>query len=78
GGGLALQYASDGPERENLAGFIISAPLLHQTTTSEIVVVIGTIVSNFLPGLTISTSLEPSWMSHDSEFVEKCSEDPLM
>ncbi|CAG8445117.1 7489_t:CDS:10 [Acaulospora morrowiae] len=81
GGGLALNYACDGPEKNNLTGFIISSPLIQQPVQNRVnhnLVTIGNIVSKLLPSLTISIPLDPKTTSHDPEEVKKYSEDPLI
>ncbi|CAG8600881.1 1979_t:CDS:2, partial [Diversispora eburnea] len=74
GGGLALHYASYGPEKDNLAGFIISAP--HIAPISALAKV-GNFANMIVPKLPIPLPLYPEDMTHDKDIQKKLREDPL-
>ncbi|CAJ0764891.1 21741_t:CDS:2 [Entrophospora sp. SA101] len=81
GGALALNYACEGSEKNNLAGVISSSPLVSQavqTKSSPSVVTIGSALSRILPGLTIPVDLNSNYLSKDPGVVESYSNDPLV
>ncbi|CAG8592204.1 3463_t:CDS:2, partial [Diversispora eburnea] len=75
GGSLGLHYASYGPEKDNLAGFVISTPFL--TPTSALAKV-GNFLNMIIPNYHISLPLYPKDMTHDPEIQEQLREDPLI
>ncbi|CAJ0835609.1 6771_t:CDS:2, partial [Entrophospora sp. SA101] len=81
GGGIALNYACEGPERDNLAGIIASAPLVLpsvQSKPAQPVVTIGSALSKVLPNLTIPVGMNAKYISRDPEEVQKYINDPLI
>ncbi|CAG8580910.1 9632_t:CDS:2 [Ambispora gerdemannii] len=81
GGALAVNYATEGPERDNVAGFLISAPFLDQpasTKPSQSIVYLGTAVSKVLPSFQIGVKFFPEYTSRVPEEVKKYEDDPLI
>jgi len=80
GGALSLNYAAEGPERENLAGFVISSPLVSQspeTKPPQPVLLLGTAASKVLPSFQIPVQLPSKYVSRIPEEVDKHANDPL-
>jgi len=81
GGGLALNYAATGEDRNMLAGVIASAPLISQPPefkTPEPVLFLGSSLSRLLPSFQIPVNIEVNHISRDPEEVAKYSADPLV
>lgn len=80
GGALSLNYAAEGAERENLAGFVISSPLVVQapeTKSSQPVLLLGTAASKVLPSFQVPVQLPSKYVSRIPEEVDKHANDPL-
>ncbi|CAG8506819.1 6058_t:CDS:2 [Funneliformis caledonium] len=81
GGGLTANYVSVGPERHNLAGVVLSAPLIelaprYQVPKPKITIV--NVISKLMPNLTMSVNLDKSFISQNPKEVEIYEKDPLI
>ncbi|RHZ78803.1 hypothetical protein Glove_156g43 [Diversispora epigaea] len=80
GGEIVFNYACVGPEKDNLDGYIISAPFFEQgeeTKKPGVLTFAVTSLSKVLPNLTTAVDLDPKYLSHDPEIVKQYAEDPL-
>ncbi|RIB08929.1 Alpha/Beta hydrolase protein [Gigaspora rosea] len=84
GGGLTLNYASEGPERHRIAGYICSSPLIRlspnapQSKKRDILLSIVPAISKLLPNVTICADVEATHISRDPAEIDKYKEDPLI
>ncbi|CAG8696691.1 5138_t:CDS:2, partial [Ambispora leptoticha] len=81
GGALAANYATEGPERDNVTGFLISAPFLNQaapTKTPQSNVYLVSAVSKVLPSFQVGIKLPPEYLSRVPEEVRKYEDDPFV
>ncbi|KAF9583743.1 hypothetical protein BGW38_008688, partial [Lunasporangiospora selenospora] len=81
GGGLVLNYDCFGPLREQLAGVVVSAPLVLASTPTRpygITVSFAGAVSTLMPSLQIPVNLSSSFISRDKSEVAKYDSDPLV
>ncbi|CAG8618124.1 4809_t:CDS:2 [Diversispora eburnea] len=75
GGSLGLHYASYGPEKDNLAGFVISVP---SVTLISALAKVANFLNMIIPNYHISLPLHPKYMTHDPEMQKQLREDPLI
>ncbi|CAI2161984.1 5057_t:CDS:2 [Funneliformis geosporum] len=81
GGGLSANYASDGPERNNIAGIVLSSPLIELAPKSKIrkpTITLGNVVSKLMPNLVVPINLDENYISRNPDEVEKYKNDPLI
>jgi acylglycerol lipase len=83
GGALALEYACKGSKRENVVGYLASSPMLDQAPESKPGLARGLeiFVKGTIPVIkdrVTSIELDPAWMSHDPNEVEKYRNDPFI
>ncbi|KAG9295941.1 hypothetical protein G9A89_016513 [Geosiphon pyriformis] len=81
GGALVINYAAEGEEKDNLAGYIASAPLLKQspkTAAREPTIFIGNMLGKLLPSFQFRVNLGAKHLSRIPEEVEKYEADPLV
>ncbi|CAG8566201.1 4985_t:CDS:2 [Dentiscutata heterogama] len=85
GGGLTLNYATEGPERHKVAGYICSSPWIllssnaPQATKRDVLLsVVAPVLSMFLPNVVINTDVDAKYISRDPVEVDKYKEDPLI
>lgn len=77
GGLIAARLAES--EGEGLAALVLSSPFLGLAMKVPAVKrAVGNWVSRWLPTLSMSTGLDPAWLSHDREVVERYAADPLV
>ncbi len=80
GGVIALQYATEGFNQDNLLGLIISSPGLKikMDLEKEIKKVLAEILSNFMPSVTLDANLDLKYLSHDQSVIDAYKKDPLV
>ncbi|RIA91978.1 Alpha/Beta hydrolase protein [Glomus cerebriforme] len=81
GGCLAADYASDGPEKNNLAGIVLSSPLIALAPKSRVpksALVLGNALSKVIPNLTIPVPLDKKYISRDPIEIERYGNDSLI
>jgi acylglycerol lipase len=81
GGCLASMYAADGPERNNLAGVVLSSPLIEMAAQSKVskpVITLGSILSKAIPSLPVPVSLDEKFISRNPIEIERYEKDPLI
>ncbi|RHZ58613.1 hypothetical protein Glove_372g41 [Diversispora epigaea] len=78
GGGLGLHYASYGPEKDNLAGFVITAPLITLKKNHSVLFKVGNFFNKVIPNYRIPLPLNPKDMTHDPEIQKQIRNDPLI
>ncbi|CAG8764122.1 6877_t:CDS:2, partial [Dentiscutata erythropus] len=84
GGGLALHYAAEGPERHKIAGYISTSPWIllspndPQAKKRDVMLSAAPILGWFLPNVTTNAGVNAKYISHDPVEVEKYKEDPLV
>ncbi|GBB85120.1 hypothetical protein RclHR1_01170004 [Rhizophagus clarus] len=82
GGGLAANYASDGPERNNLAGVILSSPLIAlapQARVPRSALALVNALSKVAPNFTIPVmSLDKKYISRNPKEIERYQKDELI
>jgi alpha-beta hydrolase superfamily lysophospholipase len=77
GGLIALRYAIYRPE--GISGVVASGPLLGvNVKVPKIKDVIGRLVANLAPGLSMSNEIDTSKLSHDKAVVDAYNNDPLV
>ncbi len=77
GGLIALRYALYRPE--GLSGVVASGPLLGvNVEVPKIKDVIGRLVANIAPGLSMNNEIDTSRLSHDKAVVDAYNNDPLV
>ncbi len=70
---VALQY------KKYFKGVILSAPVFQLTMeVPGLKTFIGKVFSKLFPALTQPNGLDPAWLSHDTQIVEKYKQDPLV
>lgn len=73
GGGIVLNYACTGKEKENFNGFVASGPLVvthPKTTPSKPVLWLSPILASRLPNYTIDTKLKVEGITSDQRYRE--------
>jgi alpha-beta hydrolase superfamily lysophospholipase len=77
-GGLIAARLAQG-EGEGLSALVLSSPFLGLAMKVPAVKrAVGNWVSRWIPTLSMSTGLDPAWLSHDREVVERYASDPLV
>ena len=77
GGLIALRYAIYRPE--GLSGVVASGPLLGVNVKVPVIKdLLGRVVANILPGLTMSNEIDTERLSHDPAVVKAYNNDPLV
>ncbi|CAG8592166.1 3461_t:CDS:2 [Diversispora eburnea] len=77
GGGLGLHYASYGPEKDNLAGFVISAPFITLKKSYPTLFKLGKFFNKIIPNYHIPLPVKHKDMCHDPVIHKKARNDPL-
>lgn len=82
GGGLAANYASDGPEKDKLAGIVLSSPLIAlapQARVPKSAVTLANALSKVIPNLTVPVmSLDKKYISRNPKEIERYQKDELI
>lgn len=80
GGVIALQYATEGFNQDNLLGLIISSAGLKvkMDFEKEIKKLAAEILSSFLPAFTVDANLDLKYLSHDQKVIDDYKKDPLV
>lgn len=80
GGVIALQYATEGFNQDNLLGLIISSPALQvkMDLEKEIKKFAAEILSSIMPAVTLDANLDLKFLSHDESVIEAYKKDPLV
>jgi alpha-beta hydrolase superfamily lysophospholipase len=77
GGTLVLNYGIR--RRPDLKGVIVTAPSLHNDIEHKTFkVMLAGVLGSLLPGVLVSTGLDPNMLSHDREIVKAYVKDPLV
>jgi acylglycerol lipase len=79
GGVIALQYAVEGFNQDNLECLVLSSPGLKvkMDLEKEVKKFIGEIVAAFLPDTTIDANLDLNYLSHDKSVIDAYKNDKL-
>jgi alpha-beta hydrolase superfamily lysophospholipase len=80
GGVIALQYATEGFNQENLSGIIASSPGLKikMDFEKEVKKFAAQILSSIMPSTTLDANLDLKFLSHDQSVIEAYRKDPLV
>ena len=80
GGVIALQYALQGTNQENLVGLAISSAGLVpcMDMTKRIKKFVGTLLASVAPATTVEAGLDLNFLSHDKEVIKAYKADPLV
>lgn len=81
GGGLTLKYALDGLHRDQLEGFVLSAPLIEippAYRTNALVVKAGSLLARLLPDRQIPVSVPVANCTRDPAFIKSGEADQLL
>ena len=80
GGVIALQYATEGFNQENLSGIIASSPGLKikMDFEKEIKKFAAQILSSIMPSTTLDANIDLQFLSHDQSVIEAYKKDPLV
>jgi alpha-beta hydrolase superfamily lysophospholipase len=82
GGCLAVNYASDGLEKNNLAGIVLSSPLIGLAPRARVpksAVALGNALSKVVPNLTVPVmSLDKKYISRNPKEIERYEKDELI
>lgn len=80
GGVIALQYATEGFNQDNLLGLIISSPGLKvkMDFEKEIKKIAAELLATFMPSVTLDANLDLRYLSHDQNVIEAYKKDPLV
>lgn len=82
GGGLAANYASDGPEKDKLSGIVLSSPLIALAPKARVpksAVTLAHALSKVIPNLTVPVmSLDKKYISRNPKEIERYGKDELI
>lgn len=80
GGVIALQYATEAFNQDNLLGLIISSPGLKvkMDLEKEIKKLLAEILSNIIPDMTLDANLNLKYLTHDQSVIDAYKKDPLV
>lgn len=76
-----LNYACDGPEKDNITGYIVFSSLVKpgkKTKLNKLSEIFLMSFSKVLPSVKRSINIAPKYMSHNPEMVKKIEDDKLM
>lgn len=80
GGVIALQYALEGFNQDNLDGLILSSPgiKIKMDLEKEVKKFLGEILASVLPDTTIDANLDLKYLSHDQSVIDAYKADKLV
>lgn len=81
GGGLTIKYALDGPHKNQIAGFVVSAPLIEippAAKANALLLKAGSLLARFFPDLKIATPVPVVTCTRDEEFIKIGEADQLL
>ena len=80
GGVIALQYALQGTNQENLVALIVSAPglVIRMDAAKRIKKFAATALAALAPAATVDAGLDLKFLSHDQAVIEAYKADPLV
>ncbi len=80
GGLIALQYALEGSNQDNLHALLLSSPFIRMDMDAEkkIKKAVATLMVRFLPATAMDANLNLKYLSHDQEVIDAYTKDPLV
>jgi alpha-beta hydrolase superfamily lysophospholipase len=80
GGIIALQYATEGFNQDNISGLVISSAsfIPKMDFEKQVKKAAAEFLCNFMPAMTLDANLDVNFLSHDKSEIEAYQKDPLV